>query len=111
MYAEAILCSMGDDARQLPPKTRIVLKKFHLGKKGHSKLEEVRQLTFRSLNGVDPELVGKFFKHVIDVEKDFRLKEGIQEAVQPFVIPFEDIAGESDSEDEIFANYSGDDEN
>jgi hypothetical protein len=70
-----------------------------------SKLEEVRQLSLDSLAGIEPEMIRKFFKHVENVEDEFRVKEGVHTIhIEPIIIPFEDFEdSDSDSDAEIDA--------
>ena len=76
-----------------------------------TKLEEIRNLTFRALSIIGPEMIAKFYKHVENTENDFRTKEGIQEhTIPPFIIPLDDELDDSESDEEIFDNISDDDD-
>jgi transposase len=77
-----------------------------------SKLSEVRTLAFESLKRTGPEVIQKFFKHVENVEEEFRVKEGIRNVViEPIIIPVEDFDDEdSESDAEIDVVGSDDDD-
>lgn len=77
-----------------------------------SKLEEVRQLAFRSIEGTSAEMIGKFFKHAENIENDFRIKEGLNAAnfnIEPIIIPLIDELDDSDSDESVFDGLEPDD--